>query len=191
MGNGISSIVFFCRGTDKVANGEGARIVPTVAQGANTIQAAAKADVVGSKTACAFVNTIDDAAKTDSIWGKGAKALKWSQNHVNPLIGLCAGTKIVTSDDKQKAFCTEVPGFLGMLAAEGKFKQIQKTETAKNIVKNITEFGGKKGKFLAALTEGALFAATSIGGYMAASKVGEYAIEGERAIKARKIAEMA
>lgn len=186
MGNGISSLIFAGRSGDQVVNGNTPRTITCVAQGVNAAEAYAKTGFVGSKTAEGLVNNIDKLAKEESIWGKGARGLKWAQTHVNPIIGACATIKIAMADDKEKALCTEVPGFLGMLAAESGFKKLQKTKTAQDIISNIAKIAGKHGKVAAAIVEGIAFAAASIGGYTVASKIGECAIEGERAIKARK-----
>lgn len=186
MGNGVSSIIFTCRSGDKAVSGDAPRVVTCAAQGVNTAEAYAKTGYAGAKAAGEFVSHIDKLAKEESIWGKGARALKWAQGHVNPIIGACALTKIATADDKEKALCTEVPGFFGMLASEGAFKNLQKTQTGQNLLAKIAKTGGKHGKVLAAVAEGVAFAAASIGGYIGAGKIGEYAIEGERAIKARK-----
>ncbi len=186
MGNGVSSTLFMFRGLDKVENGELPRFAPTIGQGVNTAKAVAGAEIIGSKAACGALHMLEEASKKQSIWGKTAKGALWASNHVNPLIGVCAGVKILTSDDKEKAVCTEIPGFAGMLAAESQLKKFQKTKTSKNMLAKISKAGGKHGKMLGAVVEGGLFAAASIGGYLASAKVGEYLIEGERALRARK-----
>ncbi len=186
MGNGVSSLIFTCRSGDKAVHGDAARTIPFAAQGVNAAQGYAKTGLWGAKYAGEAVNSIDKLAKENTIWGKGARGLKWAQTHVNPIIGACAAIKIAVADDKEKAVCTEVPGFFGMIAAESGFKKLQKTQTARKVVDSITKAAGKHGKIAAALVEGLAFASASIGGYMVASKLGEYALEGERAIKARK-----
>lgn len=186
MGNGVSSLIFTLRSGDKAVNGDGGRVVTFAAQGVNAAESFAKTGVVGAKATERLVHNLDNVAKTETVWGKAARGLKWAQTHVNPIIGVCAATKVITADDKEKAFCTEVPGFLGMLAAEGQFKKFQKTPKALAILSKVNKAGGKYGKFLSACVEGVAFAAASIGGYITAGKIGEYAIEGERAIKARK-----
>ncbi len=186
MGNLVSSAIFSCRSGNQAVDGNAPRAITCVAQGVNAAEGYAKSGLAGSKAAGAFVSNIDKMAKEDSIWGKTFKGVKWAQTHVNPIIGACAGIKIAMADDKEKALCTEVPGFLGMLAAESGFKALQETKAVKTFMENITKSAGKHGKVAAALLEGVSFAAASIGGYTAASKIGECAIEGERAIKARK-----
>lgn len=187
MGNGISSLIFTVRSGDKALGGDIGRVVTCAAQGVNTAESYAKTGCAGSQAAGKMIQNIDKIATTDSIWGKGARGLKWAQTHVNPLIGCSVGLKIALADDKEKAFCTDVPGFMGMLASEAAFKNLQKTKPAKNLLKNIAKIGGSKhGKLAAAIAEGLAFAAASIGGYMLAAKIGETAIEAERAAKARK-----
>lgn len=186
MGNAVSSLIFTVRSGEKSVQGDLGRSVTFLAQGVNTAEAYAKTGAWGSKASEQLVSSINNIAASESALGKSARFIKWAQSHVNPIIGVCAVSKVVLADDKEKAFCTEIPGFLGMLAAESKFKKLQQTSNMKNIFKSIEKVGGKKGKFLSALVEGISFAAVSIGGYQLASKVGEYAIEGERALKAKR-----
>ena len=186
MGNVISSVIFSARSGDKALHGDSGRSVTCLAQGVNAAEAYSKAGFAGSKAAGEAVHYIDDLAKTESIWGKGAKGLQWVRSNINPFIGVCAAVKVATAKDKEKAFCTEVPGFMGMLAAESAFKTFQKTKTAKSLFSKIASKGGAKGKVAAAVVEGVGFAAASISGYMIASKIGECAIEGERYLAAKK-----
>ena len=186
MGNGISSVVFSIRSGGKAVNGDKGRTAICAAQAGNAVEAYAQTGFAGSKAAGQAVSYVDNLAKTETIWGKGAKCFKWVQTHINPMIGIFTAIKIAVADDKEKAFCVEVPGFMGMVAAENAFKKLQKTDAAKNLLKGISNKCGSKGKICAAVVEGLGFAAASIGGYMIASKAGEYAIEGERALRAKK-----
>lgn len=186
MGNGISSVIFSIRSGDKAINGDKGRTAICFAQAGNAVEAYAQTGFTGSKAAGQAVSYIDNLAKAETIWGKGAKCFKWIQGHINPMIGIFTGIKIAVADDKEKAFCVEVPGFMGMVASENAFKKLQKTDFVKNLLGKVAARGGKKGKICAAAIEGLGFAAASIGGYMIASKAGEYAIEGERALKAKK-----
>lgn len=193
MANAISSAVFIGRGVDKVSEGELPRIAAVGGQAVAGLEAWGKYGLWGSKAAGAAVSYVDDLAKSESIWkSMTGKGLKFAQNNVNSIIGVCAGAKILTADDKEKAVCTEIPGFVGMLAAEKQFKKLKNTNTGRQMFSRIAQAGGKHGKLLATVVEGLAFAATSIGGYMLSAKAGECLIEAERSIFSnRKIDEMA
>ena len=88
MGNVVSSLIFSARSGDKAINGDSGRTVTCAAQGFNAVESYSKAGMAGSKAAGQAVNYVDNLSKTDTIWGKTAKGLKWTQNHVNPIIGV-------------------------------------------------------------------------------------------------------
>ena len=180
MGNGISTVTFFCRGGDKVANGEVARIAPTAAQGFNLVKYTAntRSNNFATNAAKGIVNHVDDAAKASSIWGEGARALKWASTHVNPLIAGCAAVKVITADDKERALGENGVGFASMLLAEKGVNKLQKTKGFRELMRKICKSkAGKHARLITVLLAGGTFAAASITGYTLGSKVGGAAID--------------
>ena len=180
----------------KVENGQTARVAPLAAQLANGVEAYGKTSFCGANLAKGISIGVGDLAKGKNALGYGAKGLQWAQSHVNPLIAGCVAIKVLTADDKEKAFCEDVPGLFGMFGAEKCYKALAKTEDAKNIFSTIEKYGnkmfknskgGRAGKILAAVTEGLGFVAVSIGGYAGAAKVGGTALEYERSKRIPKM----
>ena len=188
----IKGTCFTARSGDKAASGELARTSTFVAQGANTVKAYGQTGFIGAKAAQSVTTAIANIAQGQGLAANRAKGVLWAQNHVNPLVGLCVGANILVADDKEKAFCEGVPGFMGMLGAENGFKALAKSNTGKEILTSIENWGtkigksGKVGKYLAVAAEGLGFVAASIGGYAGAAKIGGTALEHERAKRREK-----
>lgn len=182
----VKGTLFTARSGDKAVNGEIARTSTLIAQGANTVKTYGQTSFIGAKTAQSFTTGVADLAKGQGVLANCAKGLLWAQNHVNPLVGACVGVNILLADDKEKAAYEGIPGFLGMLGAEKGFKTFAKSNTGKNILTAIENWGtkvgkcGKAGKILATLTEGVGFVLASIGGYTGAAKLGGAVLENER-----------
>lgn len=188
----IKGTCFTARSGDKAASGELARTSTFVAQGANTVKAYGQTGFVGAKAAQSVTTGIANIAQGKGIAANCAKGVLWAQNHVNPLVGVCVGANIIFAEDKEKAFCEGVPGFMGMLAAENGFKALAKSDKGKTILNSIETWGtkvgksGKVGKCLAVAAEGLGFVAASIGGYTGAAKIGGSALEYERSQRRKR-----
>ena len=92
--------IFSKRRLDKAANGDIGSYAVATGQIKKGIDAVAKFDnVVGHATSTA-TKAFDAGAKTTGALGYAVKSVNWAANHVNPLICVTSGIRVLRADDK-------------------------------------------------------------------------------------------
>ena len=132
------NLIFSTRRTDKAVNNSENIVVSfgnaDVASGQirNALDAAsllAKDSKIGIasgfKGAHAALKTMSDGSAV--IKGVG-KVIEFTAEHINPVITVVGGAKVITAKDKEEAFIDEAPALLGMFAFEGVTKNVLEME---------------------------------------------------------------
>jgi len=170
MGNVVSSTIFCIRNTDKVENGDYGRVPVAALQLCNV-----------GKSIMSFDN---------AVLKYSGKAINFASDHINPLICVSSGIKVLNLDDKSSALVEQASALSGMFATEALMKkylqtgidksieQVKKLENKKGFektFKNVAEFIGKhklEGKIPKVLY-GVLFVLGSCTGWNEMEKFGK------------------
>ena len=117
----IASAAFTVRSADKTAGGDIGRAPVTLVQGASVIKAASQYQNPFSK---ALKRGIEYAAKDETV-KKLAKITNFGAEHVNSLIALSSGLKVITAkkEDRRNTLIAETGCFMGMILGEGWMKK--------------------------------------------------------------------
>jgi len=118
MGNVLASAIFCIRNEDKVKNGDIGRLPVAIGQGRNVVNSIMSFDNAIGKTAKTAVDALEIASKDEALLKYAGKAVNFVGDHINPLICVSSGIKVLTSDDKASAFVTQASALSGMFAVE-------------------------------------------------------------------------
>ena len=193
MGNVLASAIFCIRNEDKVKNGDIGRLPVAIGQGRNVVNSIMSFDNAIGKTAKTAVDALEIASKDEALLKYAGKAVNFVGDHINPLICVSSGIKVLTSDDKASAFVTQASALSGMFAVEhlmkkhlekGIDKSLEKISSLESdkgfgkVLKNTEKFFEKpnlKGK-IPKILYGVLFVIGSCTGYNYAEKSGNFLI---------------
>lgn len=210
MSNPVSSALFFSRNIGKVKNnGDVGRLFAIPGQGLNAIKGAAETfDGAIGKGADVAVKAFEATKSSSSILSTTAKGVEWASKHVNPLLCVAAGVRVIKAEDKEMALGKEAFAMGAMFAAEKTVKALSNSEfvgklakkTSNSVLKKgleyLTKLDGlenssdKKVKYITKIVKGIAVVAASIIGYDIGSKIGKAFVQSNRdqkdAIQAKK-----
>lgn len=157
----VASVIFSARNADKTTSGEIGRLPVTVGQAASVVKAS-------SQYGNPFSRTIKNGLRilnTDYVARNLGKVAKFASNHVNDLIVVSSGIKVITAkkEERRDVLITEAGCLAGMFAGEGWMK--------KNLHKYLDKLPVNK-KWIP-LIKGIVFVTGSISCSMFGEKVGK------------------
>lgn len=123
MGNVVASTIFCVRNADKVENGDLGRVPVAIGQARNVANSIMSFDNAVGRGAQTAVNAFNSAAKNEALFKYMGKAVNFVGDHINPLICVSSGIKVLNSDDKASAFVTQASALSGMFFVEGMMKK--------------------------------------------------------------------
>ncbi|MBR6098361.1 hypothetical protein IKP85_01295 [bacterium] len=184
----VPSSVFLYNNIRKVENGEKARGTVVFAQGAKIVEAVAKYHDNTAKSASEAFNIFGKYADKSKVLDMAGKGVNWATHHVNPLICMASGYKVLTSDDKLQTGISQAGAISGMFLGEGLMKRnmgkvineeniVKLAEKVKDVkgLKTIAEMvlkGGAGGK-VASIVKGIAFVCASMTSYDLGQKLGD------------------
>jgi hypothetical protein len=117
----IASVAFTVRSADKTAAGDIGRAPVTVVQGASVVKAASQYQNPFSK---ALKRGLEYVAKDETV-AKLGKIANFGAEHVNSLIALSSGIKVLSAkkEDRRNTLIAETGCFTGMILGEGWMKK--------------------------------------------------------------------
>lgn len=119
----FSTLLFFCRNSNRAQNGEGGRGFVAIGQGAKVIKQISEYDNIFSKGTKGAINAFKTVAQNDKVFSGIYKGVKFASENINPLIVVSSGINVLTSEDKQSAIIAETGNLAGMFAMEGWMKK--------------------------------------------------------------------
>lgn len=140
------------------------RLLVSAGQTANLVQGARHCgNSVFEKISDKLVNVGEKVVQNDKFLGKVAKVVDFASKNVNNLIVVSSGIKVLTSDDKQSEFISQMGNVAGMFAIEGWMK--------KNLAKYINKL--PINNKLKPILEGIVFVIGSISGSTICYNIGK------------------
>lgn len=183
----VKSLVFGGRNFDKVTNSnvhDEGRILATAGQFRKALNTVRTLDEKCAKGAGAAIQRVAEAAKSSkyaSTFEKVNKATNFAAKHVNPLLCVAAGYRVVTAKDKKKALVRETAGMSAMFAVEHQMNKYIKFAKESGWVSKIPN---KNLRMLAEAGLGLAFVAGSILSSTAGYKIADKAYSAYEAKKA-------
>lgn len=157
----VASVLFSVRNANKTTSGDIGRLPVTVGQACSVVKAV---DQYGGSAAQPLRKVLN-ILSTDKVASKLGKAAKFASEHVNPLIVVSSGIKVVMADkdDRANMIIAEAGCLAGMFAGEGWMK--------KNLTKYLEQIPMNK-KWLPFL-KGIVFVTGSISCSLLGEKIGK------------------
>lgn len=170
MSNPIISGVYAYRNGEKVLNGDTGRLLVVGGQAKNALMAASKLDGMIGKGASVAVDAMSALSNSNSIFKEASKFINWSSQHINPLLTVAAGVRVVKSDDKKSALIKEGLSMSTMFLGE----EVTKNLINKSGIKKLRENSKNKVvKFGLLAVEAAIQIFASIKSYDFGAKIAE------------------
>lgn len=187
--------IFSKRRLDKAVNGDVGSYAVATGQIRNGAQAVAQIDNAIGRAASTATKAFDATAKSAGAMGYAAKGINWASRHVNPLICVTSGIRVLRADDKTSMAINQAYALAGMFSCEKLAKlaltpkgheQLVKLGLAdKKMIKPILNFINKIDKIACApgaskwarigipAAKAACFVLASICGYQIGSNIGD------------------
>ncbi len=188
----VASTIFAYRNAEKTANGDIGRSVVTVGQCTGVFKEIAKYDNIFAAGARSALKAFQDVSKESKALSFAGDCLKFTADHVNPLICASGALKVAMSDDKLHTGFVEAAALSGMFVGEAlmketftdiftenSFKNLAKKASDKGVLKQFAELvqNSKYTGKVASILKGILFVGGSITSYALAQKAGEFYAE--------------
>lgn len=173
----VASLVFGIRRADKAENGDFGSWAVAAGQGTKFVNGLAQCESPIGKKTQSVLEYLKDASKSEKLISYAGQGLKWTSEHVNPIIIGVSVLDTITADDPASAFVTNTTALSSMFAAEHLVKTKLKTPIM-NSVMDIAKASknakiAKHANTFAGLAYDAAFLGASIGSYYVGNKLGE------------------
>lgn len=179
MSNAIASLIFCARNTDKSSHGDLGRVPVAIGQAKNVFDTIKELDNAIGKGAKTAFEAYNKACKTTPILKHLGHGAHYASKHVNSLICLSAGIKVMRAEDKTKAAVEQTGALGGMFAVEHLMKKhlddVAKIKGIDKIANKVIKFAAENKKFswIPAVIKGTAFVAGSITAYNTGEKFGK------------------
>lgn len=173
----VASLVFGIRRADKAENGDFGSWAVATGQGTKFVNGLAQCESPIGKKTQSVLDYLKDASKSEKLLDYAGKGLKWTSEHVNPLIIGVSALDTITSDDPASAFVTNTTALSAMFAAE----HVMKTKVKEPMMNSIMDMAKASkhakvavhAKTVAGVVYDVAFLGASIGSYCIGNKIGE------------------
>lgn len=134
--------IFSKRRLDKAVNGDIGSYAVATGQIRNGVQAISNFDNAVGRAATTATKAFDAGAKATGALKYAVKGVNWAANHVNPLICVTSGIRVLRADDKKSEAINQAYALAGMFSFEKTSKLFLTPEGREKLLK----FGfGKEG----------------------------------------------
>jgi len=144
----ITSLGFSARNVDKaVRKDEIPRGLIAVGQVGNAVNSIMALDNAIGKSAKTAVDILEKYSKQEKLLSYAGQGVKFISDHINPLLCISAGIKVLRSDDKETALVQETAAMSAMFAGEALMKKhmdkIVKVEGIDKIADKVVAYSSK------------------------------------------------
>lgn len=147
MSNVVASAIFCAKNTKKAENGDWGRTPVAIGQARNIVDSIMAFDNAVGRTTKTAVDGYNTIAKSEKLLEYAGKGVKYIAAHINPLICISSGAKVLTSDDKTSTLVQQTASLGAMFAGEAWMKKnldkslikIWKTLSEMKCTKGLTE----------------------------------------------------